>query len=63
MRYDLEQVVALLDQAVENAEQSIFAGLHGADNEQRLDSLDTLDALDAVHKQLRILIDLETSNE
>ncbi len=60
MRYDLDQVVALLDEAVERAEQQIFAGLRGADNDQRLDRLDTLDAIDAVHKQLRILINGET---
>ena len=61
-RYTHEQVLALLDQAVENAEQAVYKDLKGADNETRLNSLDALDMIDGVHKQLRILIDREETS-
>jgi len=61
-RYSLEQVSALLDQAVVNAEMSIYIDLKGADNETRLNSLDQLDMVDKVAKQLRILIDNEAES-
>lgn len=57
--YTHEDVLALLDQAVERAEQQIYIDLKGADNETRLNSLDQLDMIDKVAIQLRILIDNE----
>jgi len=58
-RYSIEQVTALLEEAVEKAEQSIFAGLYGADHEQRFALLDQLDAIGGVHRQLRIILEHE----
>jgi len=61
--YTADEVLALLDQAVGMAEQDIYAGLRGADNEVRLNSLDQLDMLDGVHKQIRIILQREGDSQ
>jgi len=61
--YTSDEVLALLDQAVGMAEADIYAGLRGADNEVRLNSLDQLDMLDGVHKQIRIILQREETSQ
>ena len=47
----------LLEHAVDMAEQDIYRGLKGADNEDRLNSLDQLDMIDKVRRQIIIKLD------
>jgi len=61
--YTLEEVLNLLEVAVENAEQDIYKDLKGADHEARLNSLDQLDMIDKVHRQIIIKLDREETSQ